>query len=92
MKMLKLFVAGVAAMQLVGCGVSSVTECTTEPQSSWLDQQQFQDGLKAKGYKITEFKVTEGNCYEIYGHNSEGKKVEIYFNPVDGAVVKQEMK
>lgn len=92
MKKLAVTLVGLAAIQLSGCGVNSVTECTTEPQSSWLDQQKFQDGLKAQGYDIAEFKVTAGNCYEIYGHNNEGKKVEIYFNPVSGAVVKQELK
>jgi len=92
MKKMTVIFVGLATVQLSGCGVSSVTECTTEPKSAWLDQQQFQDGLKAQGYDIAEFKVTAGNCYEIYGHNSEGKKVEIYFNPVNGSVVKQELK
>jgi hypothetical protein len=32
--------------------------------------------------------VTDGNCYEIYGKNKQGQKVEVYFNPVDGKVVK----
>ena len=37
---------------------------------------------KAQGYKIKKFKV-DGNCYEIYGHNKEGKKVEIYLRHQD---------
>ena len=52
---------------------------------------EFQSKLRADGYDIAEFKVTAGNCYEIYGRNSDGQKVEIYFNPVDGSIVKQEM-
>ncbi len=39
-------------------------------------------------YKILKFKQP-GTCYEIYGLNKEGKKVEIYFNPVDGSITKQ---
>lgn len=35
-------------------------------------------------YKIKLFKTTGGNCYEIYGWDKAGKKVEIYFNPVTG--------
>jgi len=40
------------------------------------------------GYKINRF-LTTGSCYEIYGKNKEGKNIEIYFNPVDGSVVKK---
>ncbi len=64
------------------------TECTTEPKANWKDQTAFQKELSAT-YKIKKFKVTDGNCYEIYGHDQAGKRVEIYFNPVTGAVVKQ---
>jgi hypothetical protein len=59
--------------------------------AKWQDQVAFQKSLKDKGFKIKEFKVTDGNCYEIYGWNKEGKKVEIYFNPVTAAVVKEEI-
>ena len=48
--------------------------------------------MKAKvgalGYeRIKTFKVS-GNCYEIYGYTKDGKKAEVYFNPVSGDVVK----
>jgi hypothetical protein len=66
-------------------------ECTTADKSEWLDQAKFQEQLKEQGYEIKVFKVTDGNCYEIYGWNSDKKKVEIYFNPVTGAPVKEEI-
>ena len=65
-------------------------ECTTEPKEKWKDQKEFKAELEKK-YKIKVFKVTKGNCYEIYGWNKAGKKVEIYFNPVTGAVVKEKV-
>ena len=77
---------------LAACSAEeSVTQCTTAASSEWMDETQFQAGLKEQGYEINEFKVTPGSCYEIYGNNPAGDKVEIYFNPVDGSVVKQEM-
>jgi hypothetical protein len=42
------------------------------------------------GYKIKKFKQP-GTCYEIYGTNKEGKKVEIYFSPVDMKIIKEEI-
>jgi hypothetical protein len=62
-------------------------ECTTEPQSKWMSEADFKKKVEAEGYKISKFKQP-GSCYEIYGTNKEGKKVEIYFNPVDGSIVK----
>ena len=66
-------------------------ECTKEDPSTWMDKDKFQSKLKDKGYKINVFKITDGNCYEIYGWNKEGKKVEIYYHPVSGKVMKEEI-
>ena len=55
-------------------------------------QQAFQDKLKAEGYEISKFKVTDGNCYEIYGFDKDKRKVEIYHDPVTGKAVKTEIK
>ncbi|MBN2716053.1 MAG: PepSY domain-containing protein [Deltaproteobacteria bacterium] len=75
------------AIWTVSC---SKTECTTEDRSQWQDEETFKNSLIEQGYKIEEFKVTDGNCYEIYGWDKDKKKVEIYFNPVDGSKVKEE--
>ncbi|MGF6488984.1 PepSY domain-containing protein [Pseudomonas frederiksbergensis] len=66
-------------------------ECTTTDKAQWQDQAKFQEELKAKGYNIKKFKVTSGNCYEIYGFDKDERKVEIYFDPVTGKVVKEEI-
>ena len=63
-------------------------ECTTADKAQWQDQTKFQESLTASGFKIKKFKVTSGNCYEIYGWNKEGQKVEIYHDPVSGKAVK----
>ncbi len=73
---------------LVSCGK---TECTTADRSTWQDEAAFKQQLTEQGYRIEEFKVTDGNCYEIYGWDKDNKKVEIYFNPVDGSKVKEEI-
>ncbi|RXU68181.1 PepSY domain-containing protein [Pseudomonas protegens] len=67
-------------------------QCTTAERSQWQDPQAFQDQLKAQGYQISKFKVTDGNCYEIYGFDKDQRKVEIYHDPVTGKAVKTEIK
>lgn len=57
------------------------------PKEQWMKEADFKAKLEADGYKIKTFKVTKGQCYEIYGHDKAGKKVEIYFNPATAAVL-----
>lgn len=66
-------------------------ECTTADKAQWQDQAAFQENLKSQGYEIKKFKVTSGNCYEIYGWDKDRKKVEIYFDPVSGSAVKSKI-
>jgi hypothetical protein len=66
-------------------------QCTISPRSQWQDATKFQADLKAQGYEIRKFKVTDGNCYEIYGWDKARQKVEIYFDPVTGKAVKTEI-
>lgn len=79
-----------AAATLFGTAASAGPECTAEAKSAWLSEAAMQEKIKAAGVTIEVFKTTKGNCYEIYGRNAEGKRVEIYYHPVTGAVVKEE--
>ncbi|MFN3454747.1 MAG: PepSY domain-containing protein [Pseudobdellovibrio sp.] len=79
----------ILALTLLSTAVFAKTECTTEPKDKWQSEEAFKAKVTSEGYKIKKFKVTSGNCYEIYGHNKEGKKVEIYYNPITFEIVKQ---
>jgi hypothetical protein len=80
----------IMVLALLGLSASAYAkkDCTAEPQSKWMSEADFKMKVAAEGYKISKFKQP-GSCYEIYGTNKEGKKVEVYFNPVDGSVVKE---
>ncbi len=63
--------------------------CTSEPQHKWMSEDSMKAKIAALGYeRIKTFKVS-GNCYEIYGYTADGKKAEVYFNPMTGEIVKQ---
>lgn len=87
---MKMIVTALAVL-FAPLAMAASPECTKEPKEKWLDQKQFEEKLR-KEYTVRVFKVTKGNCYEIYGKNKEGKKIEIYFNPVTGEKVKEEIK
>jgi hypothetical protein len=90
---MKIFASTLLALSVITTANLAVAspKCTEQSADHWLNQETFQEQLKAQGYVIKKFKVTKGNCYEIYGHNKAGKKVEIYFSPIDGSLVKQEI-
>lgn len=62
--------------------------CTDQPKDKWMSETAFKTMVEGQGYRIEKFKQP-GTCYEIYGVNKAGKSVEIYFNPVDGSIVKE---
>jgi hypothetical protein len=43
-----------------------------------------------QGYSIKKFKTTDTGCYELYGKDAQGKRVEIYYDPTNLKVVKEE--
>lgn len=55
------------------------------PEDKWMKEADFKARIEAQGYRIKTFKVSKGQCYEIYGFDKNGKRVEIYFDPATGA-------
>lgn len=64
--------------------------CPKYPKNEWIPQAQARAKIESMGYKISKFKV-DGNCYEIYGVNKEGKKAEVYFDAKTLNVIKAEI-
>ena len=71
-----------------GFSAHAAKTCTDQPKDKWMSEADFKKKVEGLGYKITKFKQP-GSCYEIYGTDKDGKKVEIYFNPVDASIVKK---
>lgn len=65
-------------------------DCKAYPKEEWASEATLKQALKDEGYTIKKFKI-DGNCYEIYGRNKQGKKVEIYFDPKTLEIVKAEV-
>ncbi len=74
-----LFLAGAAAPALA-------TECTTQPMDKWMKPEEVQKMLNEKGYEVRKMKV-EDSCLEAYAMK-DGRKMEVYVDPVSGKIVK----
>ena len=64
-------------------------QCTKEPKEKWLTESRIRQVATGLGHKIVVFKISSGNCYEIYGRDKQDRRIEIYFSPIDGTIVKQ---
>ena len=61
-------------------GATGVSTCESGAKDGWQSQEKLTALLKQKGWEIRRIKV-DGNCYEVYGMNEKGEKVEAYFHP-----------
>ena len=90
----------VLAATLTATSAFAGPDCTTEPQDKWMSEMDMQKKIvNDYGFTMYKFKVTSGNCYEIYGtapksedNVEERVKTEIYFHPISGDIVKQKIK
>lgn len=66
-------------------------KCTQADKSTWMSEDATKDLLTKQGYQeVRKIKVTEGQCYEVYGINAKGEKVEVYLDPTNGNIVAEE--
>ena len=55
--------------------------CKAGPQSGWKSQDALKANLVKQGWQVRKSKV-DGGCYEVYGTDPQGTRVEAYFHPV----------
>lgn len=76
------FAAISAAIALAGAAhATGKMTCNAGPQSSWKSMEALQQDLTKQGWQVTKAKI-DGGCYEVYGTDPEGRRVEAYFHPV----------
>ena len=66
-----------------GAGATGIHQCEATDTSKWLSKQQLTKKLEAKGWSVR-FIKKDGGCWEVYGTNPDGLRVEGYFHPITG--------
>lgn len=77
-------------LTLISNHVLASADCPAYLKEEWASEDTLKKALADEGYSVKKFKV-DGNCYEIYGRNKDGEKVEIYFDMKTLAIVKAEV-
>lgn len=78
--MRKLFLATAAIATLTGATAAVAGPTCTVDKAEWQTEQALRDKLGAQKWTIANVKIDNG-CYEVYGTDDKGQKVEIYFDP-----------
>ncbi len=82
-----LSLAAAALVMTLTTAASAAPSCTNEPQSHWLSQTEMKARVAKMGYRKVKVFQVSGTCYEIYAYTRDGRRAEVYFNPVTGAIV-----
>ena len=68
------------AVVAAGAFAQHAEKCEPIPKHEWKPQAELERQLTNQGWKIGRVKITNG-CYEVYGRNATGRKVELFFHP-----------
>ncbi|KKN75392.1 hypothetical protein LCGC14_0381360 [marine sediment metagenome] len=84
--MSKLLMSAAAVMMLAAPAFAEEMKCDVPDQTTWMSQDDLTAMYVEQGYDVKNIKIDEG-CYEIYGLDANGERVEIYVDPVTGEPV-----
>ena len=63
------------------------SDCPNVPRDQWMSDAAITEKAKALGYDVRSIKVDDG-CLEAYAMDKNGMRVEVYFHPGTGDVVR----
>lgn len=83
-------VAAAALVCVIALPALASDRCNV-PKDEWQTSEQLQSKLEAQGWKVQRIKTDDG-CYEVRATDSNGKRIEAYFNPKTLEMIRSEQK
>lgn len=74
-----------------GVALAESPDCGATQDDSWMAPDVMQEQIESLGYTIESMDVSDGNCYQMTGLNTEGQGVTAYFDPRTGGVVQEDV-
>jgi hypothetical protein len=87
MKKALVFVALAMALALAAEANAGEENRDSAPKTAWLAKDAVKSKLTDLGYSVRKIEAEDGR-YEVKATDKEGKKVELYVNPVTGEIEK----
>lgn len=76
-------VAAVMMLPATTTNATGLHQCEATQRASWLTEAELTEKLESQGWAVRRMKE-DGGCWEVYGTNPDGLRVEGYFHPVTG--------
>jgi len=81
-----------AALALLGATLATPAfadddACPPRAESEWMTLEAITAKAKELGYDVRKVEKDDG-CWEVKGYDKDGKRVEAYFDPATGEIVK----
>jgi hypothetical protein len=73
-------VAALLLCTAAGAFAHGNVQCPKQPKETWRPQMELQSKLVAEGWRVRQVK-TMNDCYEVYGFDGKGARVEAFFDP-----------
>ena len=86
---MKKFSLSLLVLTVFGAGAASAADLCHVPEAEWQPKESLEQKLQADGWTVKKIKVDEG-CYEAYGTDAKGNRMEVYFDPKTFDVVKSD--
>lgn len=67
----------------VPAAATGLHTCEAVARDAWISKDALTDKLVEAGWSVR-FMKEDGGCWEVYGTDAEGRRVEGYFHPVTG--------
>ncbi|HEX8961594.1 MAG TPA: PepSY domain-containing protein [Rhodocyclaceae bacterium] len=66
-------------------------DCTNTDldKSHWIPSDKMQQKIAARGHKVESIEVV-GNCYKVHYVQKDGRKVEAFFDPIEGHAIRRQ--
>jgi hypothetical protein len=86
---MKRLILSVVFATVAGIGSAAAEDLCHVPEAEWQPKETLQKKLESDGWVVKTIKVDEG-CYEVYGKDAAGKRMETYFDPKSFQVMKED--
>ena len=89
--------SAILAAVVLACGLGNASaqfiehdkvKCEAVPKEEMRPQMELQRKLTSEGWKVRQVKTFNG-CYEVYGFDEKGTRVEAFFHPKTFVLVGQ---
>ena len=82
-----ILIAATLVTLLAPVAASASQDCPDVPRDQWMSDAAITEKAKTLGYDVRSIKVEDG-CMEAYALDKDGKRVEVYFHPGTGDVLR----